>query len=327
MTQEYKPIDTSRKVSFEEDKPLEIYIDKEELQVEEKQQQEEVQKPDVRQEQRKSRAKERIQKLANEKNEAYRLLDVKDRQIEELTKQLRTGNKTTKESLKAALEGRVLSLTKQLADAIKSGEAEETVIIQDSLMDAKGELRDLNKELSVKEEEKQPESPKEKQSQEVPERAQEWISEHPEFKTDELFRNASLTVNNQLLRAGFDPESDEFYEELDNKLKKRFPEMFGIEEENSVQLSQKSSNEGDSQDVKENKESRIKEQTVSGSSRGNSTKIQPRKAQSVTLSPADLAQAERWGLSYEQMARRIHHSETNKRQDGYVPIMINKDKA
>lgn len=292
-----------------------------------------------REEKRKSRAKERIQELNRNLKAAQAEKEALWIEKEDLKKKLTEGQKTSKESLKSTLTSHVTTLTKQLTEAIKQGDAEETVRIQDELMNAKMNLAGLEHELKHEyKEAKQPESPRTDSQQSIesqlPDKALEWIEEHPEFKTDRKFHTAAINVNNQLLGEGFLPDEDDFYAELNTRLAKRFPEVFGIDKENGVQLSQDTTPSKDVKiEVNTSQEPSTKartevSQTVSGSSRPSANTIKVSQGNKVTMSQADYAnlvsQAERWGITVEQMARRIAHSEKNKRPDGYVAIDMKK---
>lgn len=275
----------------------------------------------------KSRAQERIKQLNNRAKAAEEALEKERQEKSILIKQLADGNKAVKTDLKASLEANIASLTKQMAQAMQNGESELVVALQDQMIDAKMELKGISYELkddSFKEV-KQPESVKTN----IPDAALAWIDTYPQFKTDPYFHNSTITENNQLLSEGFDPKSDEFYEELNERLQGRFPKIFGVQEETSVSLKSKavsSAAESDAlEDVKPASQAKVRttEQTVSGSSRPSANAAPSKKTTSVTLTPDHIRQAERWGLSLEQMARRIAHSESNKRTDGYVPINMN----
>lgn len=343
-TDGYKPIDTSgtgKKVEFEENQvptPEAEQVTRVELEdvtegapVEQEQPLEQapvVAQPDAKAEERKSRAKTRIKQLLQKEREANERAARAETRANDLERKMLVNKKEDKTALKARLENNIHLLTRQITEAIKSGDADSTVAFQEELINAKVDLAGINKEL-VTELNDIPESPQSNQVQpQMPERAAEWIDEHPLFRTDPLFNTAAILANNRLIAEGYSPEDDEFYEELDKRLLKKFPEAFGIEEEKGVQSNQvaqvapnPSVIETKPQDVKP-VSPRISEQTVSGSSRPSANTITKKRSTSVDLSPADIAQAERWGISLEAMARRILHSEQNKRQDGYVPIMM-----
>lgn len=285
---------------------------------------------------RRSRAKDRIKQLHSRTQELEEQLALEKQERINLQKQFITDSQSTRESQKSTLESQVTLLGKKISDAIKAGEAEETVKLQDELWDAKAALAGLNAQLtelkSIKKEE--PPEQNRQQRQQIPSQALDWISEHPQFDPksklfDSLFNTVAMVVNNQLINEGHDPNTDEFYEELSERLSPRFPEVFGMSKKTGVEYTQNktnasSENEDEYEEVKQ--PVRIVEQTVSGSSRANpnSSKKTANK-DTVTLSEADLAQAERWGLTPRQVARRIRHSEQNKK-DGYVPIIIKGNK-
>lgn len=294
--------------------------------------------PDVKPDRRPSRAEKRIKELVAKTHEAEYMLQKERAEKMELQKQLLSGHTTTKESLKAQLEAQVTTLHTMLADAMQSGDSAKVVALQDQMINAKLELKGLQVDLqsnykAVEDAKVQSEQVIRQQPQSsIPEKALEWIEDHPEFKTDELFHNSSLVINNQLLREGFDAQSDEFYEELSQRLSKRFPEVFGVIEEKSVSLSNNTDSSRPPSDVKagvpvqiSTQKARSTEQVVSGSSRPSANVIPQRNKTQVTLTPADVKQAEAWGLDLKQMARRIAHKEANTRTDGYVSITIPKN--
>lgn len=283
-----------------------------------------------------SRAQKRIKGLLEKDRENARLLAEKDAQIDKLMKLAETGTKSTKENLKSTLEQQVTQLTQALTKAMQDGETERVVDIQDHLINAKSDLRDLMKELSEMAAKPVPERQQQQQptAPHIPELALDWIEEYPQFKTDQIFHNMARMINDQLLMEGFNPESEDFYEELTDRLAPRFPEVFGMSDEKVVSSKRdgvKYSKTPDSSDeATENTSTRSKRQqpqTVSQASRTPPNSAQKaRKANTVELTPEHLAQAEKWGWSVEQMARRVAHIEKNRRTDGYAPIMIERNK-
>lgn len=274
-----------------------------------------------------SRAQKRIRQLHSEKQEMVQQLEIERQEKLELQRLLKEGHTDSKTSMKDTLENQIKILTSSLKEAMESGNSDTVITLQDDLINSKMELAMVANELKTAESVKAETSPTPARPQvEMPEQALDWMDEHPTFKTDELFRVSTITVNNQLIREGYDIHTDEFYTELNKRLSKRFPEEFGVKEKNSVESKEDTKLSSDDQgDVKEKSSSKTRsvEQTVSGSSRPSAVSVNsPVKKNSVTLSPQDVEQAERWGLSLEQMARRMAHSANNKRIDGYVPIQI-----
>ena len=275
-----------------------------------------------------SRANKRIRQLNAEKQEALLEAQKTKEENAELKRRLQEGDKSSKTSLKGTLENQIKTLTNSLRTAMESGDSENVIALQDDLINAKMELAGVSHELKNNESlppiETKPTAPAQPQ---MPEQALDWMDEHPTFNSDPIFRASTIAVNNQLISEGFNTSTDEFYAELNSRLSKRFPEEFGVEDKNDVESKEDTKLSSDDQvDVKEKSsptKTRSVEQTVSGSSRPSTVSVNsPIKKNSVTLSPQDVEQAERWGLSLEQMARRMAHSANNKRVDGYVPIQI-----
>lgn len=272
---------------------------------------------------RKQRANARIRELNSEKNNLAALLEKERQEKEALRAQLLEGNKSNKETLKTSIANQVQTLTAQIKTAMQNGEAELVVDLQDKLMDAKMQLAGVSAELSRPQPEAPKQEPRSRSTEgQTPQKALDWVEEHPEFKTDPIFYGAAMALNNKLIQEGFDPNSDDFYEEINSRLAPKFPEVFGTDEENDVEYSEAISS-SKSPDVK-----KAPKQTFSGASRTPTSSSSPtqRKSNTVKLTPEEIDQAEQWGLSIEQMARRKLHIQKNKRDDGYVTIAMQTDK-
>ena len=280
-----------------------------------------------------SRAKKRIKQLHTEKTDLQQRLDQAEQEKEQLMLQLHTGSKDAKASLKDSLESTITNLSKGMQAAMEDGDSSESVRLQEEMMNAKMQLAGVTSELvnidraTEQAAEKAKTAPKKVQADvaDVPEKALDWIEEYPQFNTDQLFYVSAMTINNQLIEEGFDDNSTEFYTELDERMGARFPEVFGTQEKTPVEYTEDKDSSSEDEDGKtktSKKKPRKVEQTVSGGSRTPTSKSTKRGKGTVVLSPQDVKQAERWGLSLEQVARRVAHNETNTRTDGYVAIQI-----
>ena len=52
------------------------------------------------------------------------------------------------------------------------------------------------------------------------------MSRNDWFQKDKVMTNAAFAIHEDLVTQGFDPESDEYYTEIDNKLRGYFPNKF-----------------------------------------------------------------------------------------------------
>jgi hypothetical protein len=281
--------------------------------------------------QRKDRAKQRIKQLASEKNAAKQEAADYKRLYEEAKQQMQNDTKASSASLRTTLETQYNAVLAQMGDAIRAGEADKVVQCQDAMLKINNQIEKLASPAITESPVTKQQPIREEQTPQTPELAKLWIEDHPVFHSDELFRNAALTINNQLLREGYDSETEEFYEALSVRLSKRFPEVFGTQGESVVSYK---GDENDSDDsaliVKQERprpQVRTQEQVVSGSARPSANTIRssrsPNSQINFTQKEANLLDS--WGLDKEKIAKRIQHNETNS-IDGYVPIIIPRQK-
>lgn len=277
------------------------------------------------------RAEKRIKEL-NNKVKTYasenEMLRQKVREIEEKAK---SESVQSKEMSKTSLENEINSLNQEFISAMEAGDATKTATIQDKLMTAKMKLASVTYELqntkavqskpSVNNEEEFEEEREPVKQSKPNEKALSWVEDHPEFYEDPVFYASAMAINSLLIQEGYDPNEDSFYEALDEKLSVRFPEVFGIVKQNSVELdtnTKKSSRETE-------KPAEKVQQTVSGASRTSSTTVngKPQKTSSfkVQLTPEDLKLAERWGMSPERFAKRKLNLQ-KKEKGEYTPILV-----
>ena len=57
------------------------------------------------------------------------------------------------------------------------------------------------------------------------EKAKAWADENTWFGQDKVMTNAAFSIHEDLVTQGFDPESDEYYTEIDKRILKSFPQQ------------------------------------------------------------------------------------------------------
>lgn len=295
-----------------------------------------------------SRSQKRIRELANERNELRKKLEEAEKARKELENQYKTQTKQSTERTKESIQQTIKALNDDLREAIQEGDGERSVALQEEIFNARMELVGLEQELKeyekIETEEKETTLQQQQQLPEISEKAREWIEDHPLFMQDQLFQTATMLTSRQLVNEGFVDDSDEFYDELNERLSKRFPEAFGEDEENSVEYEVKNKTPSNNRDVKQtdtnsfetdnaddNDDDESISQVVSGAARTpyNSTNPNKRKVTGKKLqgklTDEMIRTARRQGLDMDKLARRVAHTEKNRRPDGYVPIMIGND--
>ena len=57
-------------------------------------------------------------------------------------------------------------------------------------------------------------------------RAQEWAQDNSWFGTDKAMRYTAMSLHDEIINEGFDASSDEYYNEIDRRIRKEFPHKF-----------------------------------------------------------------------------------------------------
>jgi len=126
-----------------------------------------------------------------------------------------------------------------------------------------------------------PQQAQEPQRQRPDPKAEVWAEKNSWFGNDEAMTFAAFGIHKKLIEdEGFDPQSDDYYNELDSRVKREFPHKFG--EEQSA--------------------GRKPAQTVAGVSRSTKT---GRSGKRVKLSQTQVAIAKKLGVPLEEYAKYV----------------------
>ena len=132
------------------------------------------------------------------------------------------------------------------------------------------------------------------QQQQVPQavsdpKAEQWASDNDWLGKDNVMTAAALAIDAELKNEGYDPSDNDFYQEIDNRIKTSFPHKF----------------EEDKERVQETTSSPA--QVVSGSSRSS-----PSSRKKIKLSQEDLRLAQKWNIPLETYAAqklKVHQAD------------------
>ena len=226
---------------------------------------------------------------------------LRDRQeLERLATQLVEENKNLKGTVdknqevligqaKKALETQINSAKRQYKSAYESGDSDKVLDAQEKLTNAKIKADKLAnyKPKPLQEKEDQVQIPQEQTEQRtVDHRAQEWAKENTWFNSDPEMTGYARGLHDKLITGGVDPSSDEYYETINTRMRKLFPEQF-----DEVEV-----------DTKPKRQSNV----VAPATRSTSSK-------KVTLKRTQVALAKRLGIPLEEYAR--HEAALNARKD------------
>ena len=249
------------------------------------------------------KVKKRIQHFSKGYHDERRAKETAEREREELeryAKQLVNENKQLKgtvdtnhntliESAKKQVEGEVSIAKKQYKDAYDSGETDSIVEAQQALnaaqirMDKVGGLKPratTGVTGTLQPQQNAVQSPVSAPQQVArDEKAEVWRETNSWFGADDEMTAFALGLHTKLTKAGTDPQSDEYYEKINSRMRQVFPEQFDEDIEDEPAGRKKSSN------------------VVAPATRSTS----PRK---VTLSQTQVALAKRLGVTLEDYAKQ-----------------------
>lgn len=133
--------------------------------------------------------------------------------------------------------------------------------------------------------------PQQRQQQQPDERAEAWAKENEWFGKEKPRTFATYGIHQDLVDEGFDARGEEYYDELNKRLRTEFPHKYA--EQSQGQGAQQRS---------------AVHQTVAGASRGSTgaaNKNQGRGKRVIKLTPGQAAAAREIGVSYEDYAKYI----------------------
>ena len=162
-------------------------------------------------------------------------------ELERYTQQLIDENKGLKYSqtknqtvlldqAKRTATGEMDAAKREYKEAYEAGDSDAVIEAQEKLTSAKIKADRLNNiQIPALQEEQdavEQDSVQPAPAQPVDERAQEWARANTWFGQDDEMTSFVLGLHNKLVKSGINPQSDEYYEAIDARMHKLFPEQF-----------------------------------------------------------------------------------------------------
>ena len=168
-----------------------------------------------------------------EREEAVRLAQ----QLMEENKKLQTNQGQTQQVLleqaKRVVEGELNEAKRKLKEAYEAGDSDRMLEAQEALTAAKIKADRVNnfKPATVQAEKPvvQPEPQPERVVPQVDAKASAWQDANPWFGQDDEMTALALTVHRKLVESGVNPNSDEYYERINSRMRQVFPDAFPSE--------------------------------------------------------------------------------------------------
>jgi hypothetical protein len=164
-----------------------------------------------------------------EKNEALRIAQAVVEENKKLKGSLNTNQNALLEQAKRVVTGEVQKAREKYKAAYESGDSDAVVEANEALMAAKSQLDRVNNfkapSLQEQETEVQRQQPVILPSQ-ADQKALDWQSENKWFGADDEMTSFALGLHTKLVKSGVNPQSNEYYERLNSRIKQVFPEQF-----------------------------------------------------------------------------------------------------
>ena len=242
-------------------------------------------------------AEKRIRQLIRQRKEREEQIEELIKQNEELKLSIKSKDNEVDSIATRSLDANEKQLTQNIElarqaymEAFEEGDKEKVLNAQEILNNAQADLKTVqtyknNLAQKLKQKENQVEvTPQSAQVQQpaYDPKANEWAERNQWFGQDTVKTAAALALDAELKEQGYNPNDEEFYEEIDRRLEVAFGQA-----SNRVQETEGQSNSGTSQPA----------QVVSGASRSS-----PSAGKKVKLSTEDVRLANKWGIPLEQYA-------------------------
>ena len=221
------------------------------------------------------------------REEAVKYAEKVKEENEKLRKSLEDNEGVLLTQAKTRIEAQLEQAKAQYKTAYEAGDPDELLKAQSELTRLQNEEYRVNNFKPAKREEVEPvptEAPKQEAQPEPakpPQRALDWADKNPWFMQDKRMTGFAYGVHEELVTKGVEPNSEQYYNEIDAAMKEAFPNKFEVDAEESAPPQPQAGN------------------VVAPPSR---TSKKPRK---VKLTPSAAALAKRLGLTAEQYAAQL----------------------
>jgi type II secretory pathway pseudopilin PulG len=261
-------------------------------------------------------AEKRIRKLIRQRKERDEEIEKLIRNNEELNSKLIAKNTEVTSNVKQNIELSESQVNDKIElaraaylNAFDSGDKEQLLKSQEILNQAQFEKQRIGEAKSAltqyEETQEKQQTVQQQQEEFTPDpKAMRWASENDWFGQDQIMTYGALEIDKQLKAEGYDPSDDDFYEEVNIRLKDTFPNKFGeTSEPNNSQPRQQETSPA---------------QVVAGTSRSPST-ASNRK---VKLSQEDIRLANKWQIPLEVYA--AEKLKVDRAEGEYTNVVMNK---
>jgi len=279
------PEEDKIEIEIEQDEPQEVEEEQPVVEAKEEVKEEAPELEGIETKGAEKRIRQLIRQRKEREEEVEQLLETNKKLSETLKQKEEEVFNVSKNSLEASekqLTDKIDLARQAYLEAFEEGDKERVLKAQEMLNDAQLDLKNVT---SVKsryseeysepvQQEAQPPLPRRRDR-----RAEEWASNNEWFGQDKVMTAAALAIDADLKEQGYDPDDEDFYEEVNNRIQEAFPHKFGEVQERVQENTNKPA------------------QVVSGASRSS-----PNSNRKIKLSKEDVNLANKWGIPLEKYA-------------------------
>ena len=231
---------------------------------------------------------EKYRKEERDREEAVRMAQTLMQENQKLKSQVKNLDQGYVNSEEARVEAQLEGLKRQYREAYETGDTDAMFAAQQALSAAALQQERLKAaKIRIERQTQEPEAtpqqaaPQQPQAPKPEPKAQEWAEKNEWFGADEVMTYAAFGIHKKLVEEeGFDPTSDEYYTEVDKRIRSEFPHKFPTA-----------------------KKSGGAQVAPAAASATRSTAKQGRR--SVKLSPSQIAMAKRLNVPLEEYAKYV----------------------
>lgn len=216
-------------------------------------------------------------------------IQAENNQMKQRLQQMSVGYNTEAEGRLKAQESQA---KRALAEAMEAGDYEKVADAQEAISKiaiAKERVRVQKAKIAKQQQvakqqaqvaQQQPQPQQQAAPQQAPDpKLQSWLGKNEWFGQDRLMTRAAQAIHEQLvLEEGFDPTSDDYYKEIDTRMRREMPQKF--------------------------KEKRSNAQTVAPAS-GNGRSVKSGRKKAVELTPGQVAFAKKMRIPLDRYAKEV----------------------
>ena len=216
-------------------------------------------------------------------------------QVHQENQQMKARLQQLDQGYRSEYEGRVVSQEQQakraLTEAHEAGDYEKVAEAQSALSQvaiekerirlqtAKAKREEQQRQYEAEQQQQRQQQPQQQQRQAADPKLEKWLSKNDWFEKDNVMKAAATAIHNQIVgEEGFDPTTDEYYFEIDKRIRKEMPHKFQAKQQNA--------------------------QVVTPAS-GNGRSLKSGRKRSVELTPGQVAFANKMRIPLEVYAKEV----------------------